>query len=372
MMHAASSVLGYESDRRLRAGFIGCGDHAYRNVYPVLQWAPVELVAVCDRDGDRAEAYRRQFGALTAYKDHRDLLDAEDLDCVFIVTGYDKSSRTTHADLASDALERGVATWVEKPPVNSVDDVAKIRAAMATGGAHYAVGFKKAFAPANRRLKELVEAADFGPIRTLSLRYAQPVPHPDGGTDAERHAFFDNLGHPLSLLRLLGGRVRSLFYRRAETGAAFATFEMESGAVASLQFVAASSQRTAAERTEVNGDYATAVVENNMRVIYAPNPGLRERPGWGIGKHRWRNYGRDPDFTGAPADGYLVWEPEFSLGQLYNNGLFLQGYYGEIAEFCAAVLDGRPVDVGGIDYADEGIRLRDAFLQGPDRVIDLR
>ena len=30
-------TYNYEYDRKLTAGFIGCGGHAYRNVYPVFQ-----------------------------------------------------------------------------------------------------------------------------------------------------------------------------------------------------------------------------------------------------------------------------------------------------------------------------------------------
>ena len=33
---------------RIRAGFIGCGSHSFRNIYPTFQFAPVDLRAVCD------------------------------------------------------------------------------------------------------------------------------------------------------------------------------------------------------------------------------------------------------------------------------------------------------------------------------------
>ena len=110
------------------------------------------------------------------------------------------------------------------------------------------------------------------------------------------------------------------------------------------------------ERTEVNGDYASAWAENNTRVTFAPNPRFSEL-----------HYGRDPDHT-TDVHGVTVWEPEFSLGQLYNTGAFLLGYYDELAHFCACVLAGKPVEIGGIDWAEEGIRIFDAFAEGPGRV----
>lgn len=354
-----SLIEGLTFDRTLKAGFIGCGGHAFRNVYPALRYAPVDLVAVCDRDIDRARAVGRQFGARRHYSDHRAMLEGEELDCVFIVTGYDEDNRTTHAELAADCLRAGVSAWTEKPPVNDLDDVAMIREVR--GDRVYGVGFKKAFFPANRKALALTREEGFGAVRTVSLRYAQTIP---GGEQLrDRHSrwrlgFLDHLGHPLSILRLLAGPARSLHFTRAPNGGGFATFTMTSGAVASLHLVGSFHMQVLAERTEVNGDGATVIVENSHRVVHAPHDIGQIPP-----------YGRAPDFTsGAPA---TVWEPEFSLGQLYNKALFLLGYAPEVIEFCRAVLEGRDVDAGGLDYAEEGIRILDAFAEGPDREIAL-
>lgn len=104
-MTASTTVTyGFEHERRLRAGFIGCGGHSFRNVYPVLRYLPVDLVAVCDFDGDRARAYASTFGAERSYTDHQSML-ADDLDCVFVVTGV-----SSYTDIAVDCLSAGVAT----------------------------------------------------------------------------------------------------------------------------------------------------------------------------------------------------------------------------------------------------------------------
>ncbi len=55
----------------IRAGFIGCGSHSFRNVYPTFQFAPVKLVATCDLKVEKAEAFRAKFGAASAYADYR-------------------------------------------------------------------------------------------------------------------------------------------------------------------------------------------------------------------------------------------------------------------------------------------------------------
>ena len=92
---------------KIRAGFIGCGSHAFRNVYPTFQFAPVELVATCDLDADKAAAYARQFGAERSYNNHTKMLAEEKLDAVFIVTNYDDQGRPRYPALAADCLRAG-------------------------------------------------------------------------------------------------------------------------------------------------------------------------------------------------------------------------------------------------------------------------
>ena len=64
-------------------------------------------------------------------------------------------------------------------------------------------------------------------------------------------------------------------------------------------------------------------------------------------------------------EGAVTWEPEFSLGQLYNKGLFLLGYYGEINEFSRAILEGRAPSKGTLEHAWQVTRLFEAFAEGP-------
>ncbi len=360
----------HEYTSRARVGFIGCGDHAFRNLYPTLRYLPVELVAVCDREIGRAEIFRRSFGAERAYGDHRKMLESEALDAVLIVTGYDARGRVQHAELAVDCLERGVSAWVEKPPVNDLGDVARLRAALArSGGATLGVGFKKAFTPATRKAAELMERPEFGALRTISLRYAQTIPSAQKMREDPpgrwKLAFLDHLGHPLSLLRRLAGPTRALRFERAADGSGFATLQMQSGAVASLHFLASLHTRVLAERTELNGEGATILVENGTRVTYCANPLAPAVAPRSKGLH----YGRDPDFTGGDADAQLVWEPEWSLGQLYNKGIFLLGYFEELREFFAAVAERRPTAHGDLAAAEEGIRIFQAFARPPGELV---
>jgi predicted dehydrogenase len=46
-----------EFEKRLKVGIVGVGSHAYRNLLPAMNFLPVSLQAVCDRNG---RAVRRQ------------------------------------------------------------------------------------------------------------------------------------------------------------------------------------------------------------------------------------------------------------------------------------------------------------------------
>ena len=100
-----------DHDERVRVGFIGCGNHAFRNIYPTLQFTPTELVATCDFDETRAKAFARQFGAKRYYINHLEMLEKEKLDAVFIVTNYDENGEPRHIKLAMDCMNAGCQAW---------------------------------------------------------------------------------------------------------------------------------------------------------------------------------------------------------------------------------------------------------------------
>ena len=73
--HYGQVNYSFEYERRLRVGFVGCGTHSWRNVYPTFQYAPVELVAVADPVEERARL-RQAVRRAGDYADHRQMLDA--------------------------------------------------------------------------------------------------------------------------------------------------------------------------------------------------------------------------------------------------------------------------------------------------------
>ena len=117
------------------------------------------------------------------------------------------------------------------------------------------------------------------------------------------------------------------------------------------------------ERTTVVSDAGKhIVVDSNLRVTYYRTPP----------SERGTGYGSSPNFyTGTPDEAAAHWEPEFSLGQLYNKGLFLLGYYNEVNEFARSILEDRAPQKGTLEQAWQVTRIFEAFAEGPGRVIHL-
>ncbi|HOK05348.1 MAG TPA: Gfo/Idh/MocA family oxidoreductase [Victivallales bacterium] len=351
--------------KTIRIGFIGCGSHSFRNIYPIFQFVPVELISVCDLSIDKAELFKKQFGATNAYSNYKEMIKKEKLDAVFIVTGYDKHGRPLYPEICINCLNEGCHVWLEKPPAATTEDIVKIKTVAEKCKKNVLIGFKKMFMPALRKAKELINHPDFGKVTLLQIQYPQYIPTVsefkvwEKGVSNAVVGFLDHLCHPVSALIYLAGMPSKLFYQRSSTGAGIAVFGYDNGKTASITFTNESAINCGMERTLIVSDKSRSiVVDNNIRVFYHRNPPL--------------GYGDNPDFyKGQPDEISSIWEPEFSLGQLYNKGLFLLGYYNEINDFVNSILNNEKNLIGNLDDAWKITRIFEAFKEGPEKLIKI-
>ena len=342
---------------KIDVGFIGCGGHSWRNVFPSLQWAPVNLVATCDIDEEKAKKFARQFGALRHYTDHKKMLEQEKLDAVFIVAGYGGEGAILHAPLAIDAMKAGCHAWIEKPPANSVAEVRDMIRVSEETGKIVLTGFKKCFFPAVEKAKEITLREDFGTPASIYTRYPMCLPPEEDRLQKKgMHGILDHIPHPGSLLRLFMGPIESIYIEDERiSGGAFITVKFVSGAVGMLHFTAGQSGISPLERLEVIGQGSNVVIDNSIKLTHY-RPGNRGP------------YGTTPSFIGPDEAAPIYWEPEFSLAVLYNKGIFLGGFVGEITHFAECVLKNEQPAKCGLDYALEVTKLYEA-LCGPSREI---
>ena len=331
--------FNYEYEKKLKIGYIGAGEYSYHNILPCLQYAPVELVALADPRTDRGLAIARQFGARHFYPNHKALLIKEDLDAVFVVVGPDVKGRPLAAEIASEALRARCHTWVDKVPCASVDDINIFTNACLSANKYVMTGLKKMFAPAYLKVADIIQSEAFGEASSFSMRYPLSLPPEDDRDDDITMAPFLDFVHPYSLLLRLFGECEGLTYLRSDlSGGVVINFRYRSGLVGTLHLAGGQAATCPLERLEVIGKGANVVVENGIRLTYYRAEGKR---GEGV-------YGREATYIGPDDTAPILWEPEFSLGQLYNKQAFLQGYVGCINYFANQLLEDNPPRHGSL------------------------
>ena len=146
------------SSSPVRVGFIGAGHLATLVHYPSLdELDTASLVAITDIDQARLLATANRYKICGRYTHHRDMLDKEALDAVYVVM----PPHLLH-DIVIDCLEAGKHVFVEKPPGTTTYQTEAFAWYAAKHGCLTMTGFNRRFVPLLRRCKELVEAA--GPI----------------------------------------------------------------------------------------------------------------------------------------------------------------------------------------------------------------
>lgn len=332
-------MMAHEDGRRLRVAIVGCGSHAYRSVLPCFDYLAAECVAFCDADVGRARKYAAHFGAPTkdsAFDSLQELIKARVADAVILCVGPKQ-----HPDLACQALEAGLHVWMEKPPAEDVAGVTRMIAARDANNRFVAVGFKKAFMPAARKMRETLNSGDFGKLRTIAARFPLGIPCDGAEVLAEKrnNNWLGNGVHPLSFLIHFAGRAESVTTHLSPLGGGFVVIQFESGVTACLHDAHGQSSSGALERYELVCEHGHMVCDNNVKLTL-------HRPGAPF------DYGRGFDFTaGTNETAAITYELQHTLSTLYNKAIFVQGFVQELDHFVSACLNAIPPTVGTLEEA---------------------
>jgi len=227
----------------IRVGLIGVGKMGLSH-YAILGAHPrVEVAAVCDSAAYITSALRKYTGVET-FKDYRKMFDSAQLDCVLVAT-----PTSTHFEAASDALERGLHVFVEKPLC--LDPVQSKRLAELAQARNRAsqVGYHNRFIGTFRELRRLVRAGALGEVYHISgSAFGQVVIRPKSGSTWRSKksegggCLHDYASHVVDLMnfivgppeRVLGAQLRRIYSKDVED-AVYATFRYSSGASGQLE-----------------------------------------------------------------------------------------------------------------------------------------
>jgi predicted dehydrogenase len=152
----------------LRTAILGCGGFANKHAQNLLLLPEsIDLVAFCDRNEERAQAYAEKYNTSAAvYTNHRDLFDKARLDLVVIaIPPYG------HSDEVELSAQYGIHVFIEKPIALTTEHAWRMVAAAEAAGIKTQVGFMFRFGAAVRRMKGLIDAGEAGQAGLMSARY---------------------------------------------------------------------------------------------------------------------------------------------------------------------------------------------------------
>lgn len=158
--------------KTIRWGMIGCGDVAEVKSGPGFYKADhSSLVAVMRRNGALAADYARRHG-VSRWTDNADaIIQAPDIDAVYIATQTD-----SHREYTLRCARAGKAVYVEKPMAMRHAECIEMVEACRDAGVPLWVGYYRRALPRFLAVKELVDSGAVGPVRMVISRQLARAP----------------------------------------------------------------------------------------------------------------------------------------------------------------------------------------------------
>ena len=149
----------------LRGACIGAGYFSAFHFRAWLRLPTVAIVAVCERDPQRAAAARTTLGDVKVYSDVAEMLDREKLDFIDVIT-----PPATHAAIVAAAAARGVHVICQKPLAPSYDEARAIVDGCQQANVRMMVHENFRFQPWHRQIRRMIEHGEIGQVHTLACR----------------------------------------------------------------------------------------------------------------------------------------------------------------------------------------------------------
>jgi len=216
----------------VRVGAIGCGYWGPNVIRNLAELRGFELSHICDLDPARLEPIAARYPAAHATLHVDELLTDPNIDALYISTPV-----SSHFELARQALLNGKHVLVEKPLATTVEQAEALTSLATERQLTLMVGHTFVFSPPVRKVKELIDSGQVGPINYIETTRVNL-----GLFQKDVSVLWDLGPHDVSILlywldeipRSVSARGRS-FHGEALEDVAFVTLEFPSGTLAQAQ-----------------------------------------------------------------------------------------------------------------------------------------
>lgn len=152
---------------RIRVGIVSTSWWADAMYLPALVAHPqANIVAVCGRNRQRAEAFARDWQIPQVYTDADALICSAEIDALIVASGHE-----SHYPITMQALHADLHVLCEKPLGITHREAAEMAALAEEKGRIHCTPFTYRFMPTNRFIKALLDDGYIGQPYHLNLRY---------------------------------------------------------------------------------------------------------------------------------------------------------------------------------------------------------
>jgi len=161
----------------LNIGVIGCGYWGPKLIRNFASIPDCRVKRASDLKHGRLEFVKKEFPYIETSKDFRDILKDKSINAVAVATPV-----STHREIAEEAMFLGKHVFVEKPLAKSSEEAEALVNTAHKLGKKLAVGHVFQFAPAVRKIKELLRKKVIGKVLHISSTRINLGP-PDSDVD---------------------------------------------------------------------------------------------------------------------------------------------------------------------------------------------
>lgn len=146
----------------LRTAVIGIGNmgSAHACCIATGEINGLELVAVCDTNIEKLNAFVSKFPEIKAFSDYKEFVRLGIVDCVIIATPH-----PSHAEIAIYALENGINVMLEKPADISVTKALRLNEVAEKSKKVFGIMFNQRTNPLFRKAREIVGSGELGELK---------------------------------------------------------------------------------------------------------------------------------------------------------------------------------------------------------------
>lgn len=248
--------------------FVGAGNFARGVLLPLVKQTPrIRLEGVATATGVSARNTGEQFGFAYSTTDYEKVLASPETRCVFIATRHD-----SHARIATEALRRGKAVFLEKPLATTEEDLREVVAAAQESNQVLMVGYNRRFAPTAVQIKERFKSRS-GPMTIIYRVNAGQLPPGHWSHDQTEGGgrVIGEACHFVDFVQFLTGSLVARVSAESVTGgqqsgfvddSVVASLMMSDGSVASIIYTASGDPSVAKERVEIFCERAVATIDD--------------------------------------------------------------------------------------------------------------